>query len=668
MGALEMKKMIDKITWDTLKNEKLQFVIPMYQRKYAWSEVEVRQLLKDLEEWDHGNYFIGNIVVEVKNDGTYDVVDGQQRLTTLFLLCALSSSEVPFDLNYAIRENDKKFLKSLSTCKSKEEIRSIHQDNNADSVFYDNIVAIYKYFNEHNERLLSGKIMELLTKVEFIITRLHSDKFDIAKYFEVMNNRGKQLEKHEILKSYFLDNTNDNDQWNDEDRYTYGVIWDYCSRMDNYFEDFIYLYETKQDSNSYASVRQSIEYAFFERGKMEKLIKVETKKEKKITKESSISSRDSIKNLLEETKTGSESSRDGVDEYRSILKFPFFLLQVLNIFLLEDGSKDNFDIKYNDSVLIEHYKDNLNNVTQLSVEEKKKFIHFLFKMRVLFDYYIFRRTTDHEQAPYLKQIVISDIKKYEHKSEDFELVNIEILFNVTSDFFTQDWVAPALSFLNLKTKESGKLFEYYNNFRDFLNELDRVVAQERLGSGKLKEVYRKKIYDPYATLEFDNRQSFNNIINKGVSTEHYWFYKLDYLLWKDFISGKEYWKQLDGEFKDIHNSKINIKEFKLKNLISIEHIYPQHPNKESGNCIDQLEDWQEYLNNFGNLALISNHMNSKLSNQCFKEKGADIKNQLEKGTIESLKMLLIYAKYNEWTIVIAKEHSKKMVELLQDSI
>lgn len=71
------------------------YVVPDYQREYVWTEKEVQQLLQDIdEEFDVGDrreYFIGTVLVSpTAQTGHFEVIDGQQRLTTLFLLlCAL---------------------------------------------------------------------------------------------------------------------------------------------------------------------------------------------------------------------------------------------------------------------------------------------------------------------------------------------------------------------------------------------------------------------------------------------------------------------------------------------------------------------------------------------------------------------------------------------------
>lgn len=69
------------------------YVVPDYQREYVWTEVQINQLLDDIyEEFDFNpnkEYFIGSTVVFKNNDGFYELIDGQQRTTSIFLIiCA----------------------------------------------------------------------------------------------------------------------------------------------------------------------------------------------------------------------------------------------------------------------------------------------------------------------------------------------------------------------------------------------------------------------------------------------------------------------------------------------------------------------------------------------------------------------------------------------------
>ena len=71
-----------------------RFIIPTYQRKYSWTDTERKDLWQDIEESikDNMNHFLGtlsfkeNKAVGLTTDTIYEIIDGQQRITTLFIL------------------------------------------------------------------------------------------------------------------------------------------------------------------------------------------------------------------------------------------------------------------------------------------------------------------------------------------------------------------------------------------------------------------------------------------------------------------------------------------------------------------------------------------------------------------------------------------------------
>lgn len=92
-----------------------------------------------------------------------------------------------------------------------------------------------------------------------------------------------------------------------------------------------------------------------------------------------------------------------------------------------------------------------------------------------------------------------------------------------------------------------------------------------------------------------------SILNEshGTSFHHYWFYKLEYLLWKT-------WDKNDSR----------VKQFRITSKNSVEHVFPQ--NHEFGNKLANTEfDW---LNSFGNLGLLSVGENSSYNNQDVRKK------------------------------------------------
>lgn len=83
--------MIEKIKALTVNElfSKDFYSIPIYQRNYAWSMEQVEQLMQDVinaVKHKAAKYYIGNLIVDRNDDGTFETIDGQQRLTTLFIL------------------------------------------------------------------------------------------------------------------------------------------------------------------------------------------------------------------------------------------------------------------------------------------------------------------------------------------------------------------------------------------------------------------------------------------------------------------------------------------------------------------------------------------------------------------------------------------------------
>ena len=86
MATVELKPVSDLFGYD--------FFVPSYQRGYRWTSVQVRELLEDLydfaeEKHSNDSYYCLQPVIVKKRDNKWELVDGQQRLTALWLISAL---------------------------------------------------------------------------------------------------------------------------------------------------------------------------------------------------------------------------------------------------------------------------------------------------------------------------------------------------------------------------------------------------------------------------------------------------------------------------------------------------------------------------------------------------------------------------------------------------
>lgn len=166
------------------------FYIPSYQRGYRWSETEVVRLLDDIYQNGKKNYCLQPVVVRKKED-QYELIDGQQRLTTLYLIYKYMKNVNPFfnepafTLSYQTRDQSEEFLKTLDMTK---------QDDNIDFWF---IAKAYNTIKEWFEQDLQIRVMH-----NFNVNQIQEEKKKIE--FLTQNpdctDEVFELEDHNMLK------------------------------------------------------------------------------------------------------------------------------------------------------------------------------------------------------------------------------------------------------------------------------------------------------------------------------------------------------------------------------------------------------------------------------------------------------------------------------------
>lgn len=108
------------------------FFVPSYQRGYRWTEVEVRQLLDDIRDSDGRTYYLQPVVVKARPEGSWELVDGQQRLTTLYLIFRyLQATHLPtaaagYSISYETRPGSKEYLHRLDEGSAQNNIDYFH--------------------------------------------------------------------------------------------------------------------------------------------------------------------------------------------------------------------------------------------------------------------------------------------------------------------------------------------------------------------------------------------------------------------------------------------------------------------------------------------------------------------------------------------------------------
>lgn len=190
------------------------YFIPSYQRGYRWTEYQVKDLLNDINDFmnnkDSDFYCLQPVVVKGRENGSWELVDGQQRLTTIYIILHYLN-EVCFDLEFDKRPTSKKFLSELSNLINEEESVS-----NPDYYFIRNAyMTIKQWFEEEikkgsNNRLknkFSLCLMEDVQVIWYCINDLDSkDKTDPRKVFARLNTGKIPLTDSELIKAKLLQN------------------------------------------------------------------------------------------------------------------------------------------------------------------------------------------------------------------------------------------------------------------------------------------------------------------------------------------------------------------------------------------------------------------------------------------------------------------------------
>jgi len=209
-----------------LQAPNVQFVIPVYQRNYDWTNTECKLLLNDIisvETDNRGTHFIGSIVFV--HEGTYStsevkelvIIDGQQRLTTINILYVAlyrfakenrntDDAERLYNMfltnQYVKNESSKLKLKQTDTNSSAFKAIMLGVDNQSNA--FSNVVENYNYFrsiiNEDNfETILKG-----LNRLIFVEISLERDKDDPQRIFESLNSTGLDLSQSDLIRNFIL--------------------------------------------------------------------------------------------------------------------------------------------------------------------------------------------------------------------------------------------------------------------------------------------------------------------------------------------------------------------------------------------------------------------------------------------------------------------------------
>ena len=584
-----------------LSDEK--YLIPIYQRNYDWGEKESLQLIQDIADFASTKkgkkYYIGSLVVFVRSkEGQeyFETIDGQQRLTTLTILMDvlktlpevkdMVSWFVPGRLTYDHRPESDDALLLLSQGKLSD-----HPSANS-------IVDVFRIIQKNIKSILADKDLSLEDFVHYLLSNVIIMRIPVPRdtelnhYFEIMNSRGEQLEKHEVLKASLMDSL--------DEKYhiLFNEIWEACSSLSSYVQ-----MNFKPNVRSLIFTTSWADLQFYDFDSLNnQFIHLEDNSEEDDAENGYLSR--TLSQLFEDAGLNkkyplpdSDDKDEGNDRFGSIINFSNLLLHALKVMYHTDEEYDpdiDREIRLDDKRLVDIFGLVLSSCSDKSCFVKR-FIMALLNIRWLFDRFIIKRENYNGKEGWS----LKDVKKYERSKINYvgtfsgdtdddnevsrDIRMLEAMFHVSAPTqIYKHWMNAILYYVY-----NQDLIDP-NEFREYLYTLACSYMLDRYLCEKEERVaFEDIIYknDGHAT----NNTITWAMIDNGCDVENFVFNFYDYVTWKS------------------NTKKYNKFDFTYRT--SVEHFYPQTPMVGYQELTDETG-----LNDFGNLCLISRGMNSKFSN------------------------------------------------------
>ncbi|MCK2084404.1 DUF262 domain-containing protein [Aeromonas sp. 3925] len=659
-----------------LLEDSARYLVPMYQRNYAWGEGEITQLLQDVLDYQgkrnskdkYQPYYIGTLVVFARGDDSFEVIDGQQRFTTLSLLANWLKhyAKDAVDLSWYRAINLAFESRPISSHTFERLWQGVAPHDLRGSAFNEGLVNGFELIGKALADL--GLVGDRLTAFcDYLFKHVQISRIEVPKdtdlnhFFEAMNNRGEQLEKHEVIKARLMATLNKipEDETRRQSLHVLTRVWDACANMERYIQygftpeerhrlfgekdwgqfvprDFAHLLVLLAPSYCPPSADKSDDDVIdASQGRTLLAILQDD-------------------NLDGEQKVEEESA--GSERFNSVINFSNFLLHVLR--LVSRDSMDTEGVPLDDKQLVDQFELRVIGETD-PVAAVQRFIYGLLKSKYLFDQFIIKREfAGGKDGWSLKRLrwheeSASYPNSFGKHEDGFAGVNRQILmllsaFHVsTPTLVYKHWLNGALRYLfdNCHPEqpvEAGAYLSYLES------QARRFVFQRFLAPGEGASYYQMLYLDNALLPAIKVDESWHEVITSKLRFSHiennFVFNFLDYLLW----------------VRDRSRDKVAY-SFEFTFRSSVEHFAPQHPIHKAHKVSEKS------LHSFGNLCLISHSKNSRLSNFQPQQKQEHFEASLANNQIDSLKLLAMIRLMKEkgrWQEDEIAEHQKQMLEVL----
>ena len=218
-------------------NNSTQFVIPTYQRNYVWQAKQVEELLNDIQHLFNSEktHYLGTIVyINTVKKFTFQeetIIDGQQRLTTIFLIlqalrywCENNQKEneadiiikkylendtsITKEINGESNRDDKYRLKPLiddENIYEKIAKKEFNENNNTDSLLSKAFIRIKKRIEEWQKNYDTDTILKAIDRLKIVWIQIEKNE-EPQRIFETINSTGVELTAADLIRNYILMN------------------------------------------------------------------------------------------------------------------------------------------------------------------------------------------------------------------------------------------------------------------------------------------------------------------------------------------------------------------------------------------------------------------------------------------------------------------------------
>ena len=677
MAMKDLKTILEECSINDIyfsnRGTSILYKIPIYQRNYAWEREEIRALINDVyDSMTKSVYYIGTLVTYKRDENIYEVIDGQQRLTTIYIILkALGIETIGNHLTYSARKISATTIEKMPKFSEEKD---------------QGIVDGFNYAKEALKDIVGEKKADMEAFQDFFLNKVHIIHYRVPKdvdlnhYFEVMNSRGEQLEKHEIIKAKLSNQlTGDDDAMQKFSR-----IWEACSDMG------FYIQQKLPDINVFGKAMEDFVIESFDEFPSSN-----------VGSSSSLGMKTISELLYSPIRMIDKYGEfDNNDHFQPIIDFPNFLLIVLKI--TRSWNEDDFDplsFTLDDKELIKEFEK-----VNLTPEFVKDFAYNLLLAKYFLDNYVIHHANGEDRVlenPWKLQYYYKKGNKtaylkdlYEdRKTQQNEVIQLLSMFEVA---FTTKQRKNYLFYCLYHLFEDCDL----DNYVEFLRKLaDKYFFDVYLDASKLNDMNQPKpnsfddtiLNGSELNVELEDvERDFDSIYSIGsCNIPLYVFNYTDYKIWKKYAeelrgnkAKKDSRNRIDF-FKALGCSDFELDVFNnfyfSRTRKSLEHYYPQ---AKAG---DDMPISTQDINCFGNFAMIGSDANSSGSNwNPIDKKNRYLDTKSNQVSVASLKFRIMLQicqdNYDagiknknikrlfglEWNVEDMVQHQEKMLEIIMN--